>query len=300
MAEAIINKMENPVGSLRRVILALVALLGLFALPLYKWASFSLHDELYGHAVLVPLISLYLIWTNRENVPLRGEPAPALGAALFGVGGLFLAMYWARSAGGALGREEAVTWTMLAFFSCLAGVLAGVLGKKFLRGNLFALGFLLCAVPLPIFVRAWIEGRLQYGSAAMAYAMFRTCGTLAEWKNLDIDLSTITLTIAPECSGIHSSLVLLVTALLAGHLFLRSPVHRLVLALVIIPLAVVRNGFRIFTIGELCVHIGPHMIDHWIHHRGGPVFFSLALVPFLLLLYVLVRREQRRQPLEKE
>ena len=199
-----------------------------------------------------------------------------------------------------MGREEAVTWTMLAFFSCLAGVLALVFGKRFLRGNLFAMGFLLCAVPLPLFVRTWIEGRLQYGSAAMAYAMFNACGTLAEWHKLDIDLSTITLTIAPECSGIHSSLVLLVTALLAGHLFLRSPVHRLVLALAIIPLAVVRNGFRIFTIGELCVHLGPQMIDHWIHHRGGPVFFSLALVPFLLLLYVLVRLERRRKPLEKE
>ena len=300
MAEAITNKLTRPEVPLRRLGLALAVFLGLFALPLYQWATFSLHDELYGHAVLVPLVSIYLIWTNRDKVPFRNDSAPALGGGLLGVAGLFVAVYWARRAGGALGREEAITWTMLAFFSGLAGILALCLGKNFVRGHVFALGFLLCAVPLPLFVRTWIEGILQYGSAAMAYAMFNACGTLVEWNRLDIDLSTITLTVAPECSGIHSSLVLLVTALLAGHLFLRSPVHRLVLALAIIPLAVLRNGFRIFTLGELCVHIGPQMIDHWIHHRGGPIFFSLALVPFLLLLYLLVRRERRRPPLEKQ
>ena len=60
----------------------------------------------------------------------------------------------------------------------------------------------------------------------------------------------------------------------------------------VLPLALLRNGFRVFTIGELCVHYGMRMIDSPIHRKGGPVFFVLSLVPFFLLL-VWLRRGDR-------
>ena len=55
----------------------------------------------------------------------------------------------------------------------------------------------------------------------------------------------------------------------------------------IIPLAILRNGFRILVIGLLCVNIGPQMIHSLIHRRSGPVFFVLSLIPFLLVLWLL-------------
>jgi exosortase/archaeosortase family protein len=78
--------------------------------------------------------------------------------------------------------------------------------------------------------------------------------------------------------------VLFITSLIAGHLFLKSPWKRGALAASILPLALLRNGFRIFTIAQLCVHVSPQMIDSPIHHKGGPIFFVLSLVPFFLLL----------------
>jgi exosortase/archaeosortase family protein len=62
----------------------------------------------------------------------------------------------------------------------------------------------------------------------------------------------------------------------------------------VIPLALIRNGFRIFTIGQLCVSVGPHMIDSPIHHRGGPIFFALSLIPFFALTYFLLRTDRSR------
>jgi exosortase/archaeosortase family protein len=61
----------------------------------------------------------------------------------------------------------------------------------------------------------------------------------------------------------------------------------------VFPLALLRNGFRVFTIGELCVHIGPDMINSPIHRRGGPLFFVLSLIPFFLLLLLLLKYDRR-------
>jgi exosortase/archaeosortase family protein len=87
--------------------------------------------------------------------------------------------------------------------------------------------------------------------------------------------------------------VLFITSVLASHLFLKSTWRRVALLTFVIPLAIVRNGFRILVIGLLCVHIGPHMIDSTIHHRGGPIFFALSLIPLLVFMSWLRRHDKR-------
>ena len=78
-------------------------------------------------------------------------------------------------------------------------------------------------------------------------------------------------------------------------MLLRRPEKRAALALFILPLALLRNAFRIFVLGQLCVRVGPNMIDSPIHHHGGPLFFALSLVPFFALLYFLKKSELKNQ-----
>jgi exosortase/archaeosortase family protein len=106
-------------------------------------------------------------------------------------------------------------------------------------------------------------------------------------------LPGIVFEVGQECSGIHSSWVLFIISLLASHLFLQSTWRRIVLVALVIPLGIVRNGFRILVIGLLCVHEGPQAIHSFIHKQGGPVFFVLALIPLSLLLWWLRKGEIR-------
>jgi len=53
----------------------------------------------------------------------------------------------------------------------------------------------------------------------------------------------------------------------------------------VIPLGLLRNGFRILVISLLCVHIGPEMINSLIHRRGGPIFFVASLIPLFVVLW---------------
>jgi exosortase C (VPDSG-CTERM-specific) len=160
-----------------------------------------------------------------------------------------------------------------------------------MRALIFPFFLLYFMIPFPVAVREGVETALQHGSAEVADWMLTIAGTPLMREGMNFQLPGISFQVAPECSGIHSTLVLFITSLVAGKVILNRPWKRAVLCLAVIPLALLRNGFRVFVIGELCVHVGPRMIDSPIHHHGGPIFFVLSLVPFFLLLYYLRKGE---------
>jgi len=181
----------------------------------------------------------------------------------------------------------------LAYVSFVAAGGFLFLGLKWMAAAAFPVGFLIFMVPLPDGAVNWLETASVLGSADVAAVFFNMTGTPLLRDGRVFALPTIVLEVARECSGIHSSWVLFITSLLASHLFLESSWRRIILVAFVIPLGIVRNGFRILVIGLLCVHAGPHMIDSIIHRRGGPLFFILSLVPLILFMAWLRRREQR-------
>ncbi len=180
-----------------------------------------------------------------------------------------------------------------AFVSLVAAGGFLFLGAKWMAAAAFPFAFLIFLVPLPDAVVRWLERASALASAEAAAMYFGIAGTPLVRHGTVFELPGIVLRVAQECSGIRSSWVLFITSILASHLFLKSPWRRFVLVAFVIPLGVLRNGFRVFVIGMLCVHVGPHMIDSVIHHRGGPLFFALSLVPLFLLLWWLRRGERR-------
>jgi exosortase C (VPDSG-CTERM-specific) len=220
-----------------------------------------------------------------------GSPRAALVVLTIGAG--ILITYWTLVAQGwQANRNDKLALMMSAFFAFLLGGGFLFFGARVMRAITFPAVMVLFMAPLPTFLASWITSFLQHTSAEAGYAMLNLVGEPILRRGLVFQLSGITIEVAEECSGIHSSLVLFITSLLAGYLFLRTPWKRAVLTLVVIPLAILRNGFRIFTIAMLCVHVGPAMIDSPIHRRGGPIFFALSLVPFVALL-VAMRRSER-------
>ena len=112
---------------------------------------------------------------------------------------------------------------------------------------------------------------------------------------------SVDMNVAPECSGIHSTVVLFITSLVAGHIFLRGLVARGLLTLIVIPLAILRNGLRIFVLGLLSTHWMPDTLDanSFVHHRAGYGFFALSLIPFFaLLLFLRSRDPEHKQELK--
>ena len=273
--------------AIKKFWLAAGALAVLFSLPLFRLARFAIGDELHSYIVIIPAVTLYLIRLRRGNLPVVSTSA--IPAALFSLAGLaVLAWHWLAPRAG---LADNLMQTTLAFLLLLTAAGFWFLGAGFMRAILFPFSLLVFMIPLPDAMRDALESFLQHGSAVVAGWMFTVAGLPVLQDGLAFKLPGITLRVAPECSGIHSTMVLFITSLVAANMFLRSPVRRVALCLVVLPLALLRNGFRVFVLGELCAHIGAHMIDSPIHHRGGPLFFVLSLVPFFLMLWWLRRSE---------
>jgi exosortase C (VPDSG-CTERM-specific) len=290
------NIMAEPVGQssawpaqCRTYAWAAAALCVCFILPLWKLAWFAYGDELHSYILLIPALCVYLASLEVKKLP-RDLASATVPAMTFFAAGLAVCIWHLLAPGKTPANNLAqITLGLVLLLTGAGFQIFGVAGMRVLS---FPFAMLVFLIPLPDALRAVVEGGLQHGSAVVAGWMFAVSDVPVLQDNLIFRLPGVTLAVQPECSGIHSTMVLFITSLVAGHFFLRSRWKWAVLCLAVIPLALVRNGFRVFVLGELCTHIGPQVLDSWIHHHGGPIFFALSLPPFLLLLYLLRRSEQ--------
>lgn len=267
----------------------------LFGLPLYQWVRYCMAEDLFSYAMLIPFVSGWLIWQQWKELAFELRPAAGvasiLGLLAVGLVGASLLVSPAGE-GGAVSR---LGLQLLGWIAAVNAVAVWQLGGGFMRQIIFPAAFLVSMVPLP---PAWVHGievGLQHASAEVSAWFFAWTGASFLRQGLLFQLPNITLHVAPECSGIRSTLVLFITSLIAGHLFLRKPWQRALFSALVIPLGIARNAFRIVTIGWLCIEYGPEMIHSPIHHRGGPVFFGLSLVPLFVLLFLFRRWDRRKR-----
>jgi exosortase C (VPDSG-CTERM-specific) len=276
------------------VFLLLVA----FCRPLLALANYAAHSELHSYILLVPIVSAYLLYLRRDQLPKRNVADVPVGTVLLvGGWGVFLLTECLDLAGPAPSDNRAFVLLTLSFLCCLAAGGFFFLGRSWMRAAAFPFAFLIFMVPMPDAMADALETASKYASAEAANLFFHISGMPFLRAGLIFQLPNITIEVAQECSGIRSSWVLFITSILAAKLFLKTPWRRFALVVFVIPLAILRNGFRILVIGLLCVHMGPQMIHSLIHRRGGPLFFTLSLIPLLLVLWLLRKGDvHNRQP----
>jgi exosortase C (VPDSG-CTERM-specific) len=261
-----------------------------FIQPLTKLTLYAAQSNLNSHILLVPFIAGYLLYTQRVWILAAGRSSIAGTVTAGGIGfaALVAGIVWRRSLSinDSLGLE-ALAWVS---FAAAGGFL--FLGARWMAARAFPVAFLIFMVPLPDAAVDWLENASMLASAEAAALFFNAAGTPMLRQGTVFELPGIVLQVARQCSGIRSSWVLFIAGLLVSHLFLKTRWRRIVLVAFVIPLGILRNGFRVFVVGLLCVHIGPDMIHSMIHRQGGPFFFALSLVPLFLLLWWLRRQER--------
>lgn len=260
--------------------------------PIESLITYSFHYRHASHTILIPWVSLGLLWFERKRIFATVRSSYGLGVTLLLVAGAVYA--WADQHLVSLNQNDYLWAAILSLVLAWLGGFVLCYGAEALQAARFPLSFLLFMIPIPNLLLEKILFQLQAGSSEVAYGLFKLTGVPVYREGFLFSLPGLTIEIAEVCSGIRSSLALLIVSLLAGHLFLRSSWSKCFLGFAIVPIVLFQNGLRIVTISLLAIYVDRGILTGPLHRRGGVLFFLLSLGLLALVQRLLQHWEEAR------
>jgi len=148
-------------------------------------------------------------------------------------------------------------------------------------------------IPIPTFILDKIIYFLQVYTADISHAFLKLIGVPVFRDGLIFILPNVSVEVAKQCSGIHSSMATLMIGVLLGQFFLKSWWRKIILIIAIIPLVILKNGMRVVTLTLLGNYIDiTFLTNSFLHKSGGIVFFIPIVVLLTLILWILVKSEK--------
>ena len=271
-------------------LLVFLVLLVPFWQPLSMLFRVAIESDRYTYIVFVPFISLCVFYFERKAILSNAHYAPRSGIPLLAFG---LILFWLLKRHPSSTDAGGLLRVMPSIILVWAAVFLLCYGAQSLRAAAFPVCFLLLMVPIPVSVLNQITLGLQKGSADVSYLLFKISGIPVFRQGFRFSLPSVEIEIAEQCSGIRSSLAMVVTTILAGHMFLRSWWSKGLLVLFTIPVVIFKNSVRIVVISALGVYVNRAFLYGDLHRRGGLLFALLGLLILVPALAVLQRAERR-------
>jgi exosortase len=288
------KEMSSPKPITRSIQVA--AFLVLTAIGIFVWwktlaslFGLALRDEQYTHILLIVPISTVLIVLDWQAPKSPSPRSLSMGFGLL----IFAALIIGTAGSTPMSSDASLSVSVFAFVLWCAGAFLGCFGQDAFRCSLFPICFLLWLVPFPPALLNATVMVLQRGSAVAAHLFFLVAGIPVGQRGTLLYLPGITLEVAPECSSMRSSMMLIVTTMVAGQLLLRSFWRKTALVAAAIPLSIAKNGLRIFVLGAIAIRFDPNIFDSRLHRQGGIIFFLIALAGIVTLLWLLRRGEEK-------
>lgn len=259
----------------------LAALMVLLHLKQIDWLFRKWHSDLnWQHGFIIPLFSLYLLYSRRDDLFAAGRSTDRRGLALMILCliGEMLAVfpiqnYWLRD-------------------MCMVGLVFGLVlylgGRKVIRVTWLPILFLIFAMPLPGRVYNAISLPLQNLAAKGAGAALGLFNIDVNSSASTLDLVSISgqlrkLTVAQACNGMRLLMAFMALGVAAAYLDERPTWQRVILVLAAMPIAIFCNILRV-TITCLMYFFDKEQLGQKFMHT---VTGLLMLVPAFALLWVL-------------
>jgi exosortase len=243
-------------------------------------------DPDYSYGFFIPLFSGYILWRERERWTKTEIKPSNFGFVLqLGAVGLFLF--------GSLGAE--LFTTRFSLLVLLAGMILFLAGWQMLRTVSFPLGYLMWSIPIPVIIYNQITFPLQLIASRLATAWLELVHVPVLRDGNILVMSNYSLEVVEACSGIRSLMTLMALAFAYGYLV--SPLRwvRYVLAVFMVPIAIVTNGTRIVGAGILAHRFGSAAAEGFLHEFSGWAIFLVALVLMFSSYWILWSIGERRK-----
>jgi exosortase D (VPLPA-CTERM-specific) len=243
------------------------------------WMRWGQQQEL-SHSYFIPLISLWLVYSNRIRLQQSiGAPSMA-GAAIIGAA-LALLM---------LGKLTSIfLFEHVGLVVATGGLVAAFGGLSLLRATAAPVAFLFFAVPPPYWLITVLSWKFQEMSSIIGVGMIELMGIPVHLSGNIIDLGDYKLQVAEACSGLRYLFPFLSLGVMAAYMY-RGPLwHKAAIVLATIPITIAMNSLRIALTGALVQAYGSQHAEGVMHLFEGWVVFLLCLAALFGVIALLAR-----------
>lgn len=251
----------------------------------------SSHGEYYTHIALIPLVSLYLLYQKRTLIFTKQTYSFFIGISILLIG--VLLYFGGQNLAPNLNQNDLTSIIACSTVIFINGAFILFYGIDAFKIALFPLLFLIFVIPIPSMLMDSIIRFLQIGSTEFTNLLLVLSGAPFLREGFVFHLAGQSVEVAPQCSGIRSCLALFITALLAGHLFLKTWWKKIILLVCVIPIAMFKNGIRITSLTLLGTYVDPRILGSSLHREGGIPFFIVALLLMAPILFFLRKSETK-------
>ena len=238
------------------------------------WSS----NEDYNHCLLIPLVSLYMIWERREelkNISIKPSWWGLIPLA-FAVFLYFL---------GEFGAEYLTL--QISFWWMIMGLILLNMGKEIVKVIFFPLIFLILMFPLPAFFHNRLSVNLQLLSSQLGVAFMRLFGISAFREGNIIDLGVTQLQVVEACSGLRYVFPLVTLGLIFAYFYKEKFWKRVLIVISTIPIAVLFNSLRIGITGILADKISIKVSESFFHGFSGWALFMVSFLVLIIEMWIL-------------
>ncbi len=246
--------------------------------------------EEYSHGLLIPFISIFLIWQKKnelESISFAGAWS-GLFVLIFGVGLFYL---------GELSALFIVV--QYAFLVVLYGLVLAWLGWKGMRVLWAPLLVLAFMIPLPEFLYTNLSAQLQLISSEIGVWVIRLFGISVYLEGNVIDLGSYKLQVVEACSGLRYLFPLMTLGFIVAYIYDAATWKKVLVFVSTIPITVLMNSFRIGVIGVMVEYWGQSMAEGFLHDFEGWIVFMACLGVLMVEMWVLSFIGRDRKPLSE-
>ena len=254
-------------AALPALVLAVLAVVLLYWSTAAGMVGIWIRSETFMHAFLVPPITAWLLWRERDRLAaIAPQPNAWMLLPMAGI-----AMLWL------LGELAAVNAaTQLAFVAMVVLAVPAVLGTRFARAAVFPLVFLFFCVPLGEFLLPW----LMQMTADFTIAALRLSGVPVFREGLLFVIPSGQWSVVEACSGVRYLIASFMVGTLYAYLMYSSNRRRVIFMGISLVMPLLANWVRAYLIvmlGHLSNNRIATGVDHLIY---GWLFFGVVI--FLL------------------
>ena len=247
----------------------ILAIAGIYAGIFHNLYLDWMNDPNYSHGLLVPLISGYFAWQQRQKLEtLEVKPANS---------GILLILFALLVLFAGVAAQEYFS-KRCSFVFLLAGIILFQFGWQWLKSLALPVIFLFFMIPLPYIVYDAMAFPLKLFVAKFSVISLKLMGVVV-WREGNIIMFPQTvLEVADACSGLRSLMSLLALGVALAVFSQDKMSRRVVLVLLTVPIAIFTNMARVIGTGFLAQYYGAAAAEGFFHEFAGMGVFVLAMV----------------------